>query len=293
MTAPADGASPVTEFRTVCGESPMWVPAEQCLYWTDWAERKVFRHHPASGASSHWRLDARPGCLVARRGGGLAVACANGFHLFDPSDGALTFVLDPDPDQADTELNDGKCDRRGRFWAGSMHSPATEPKGALFRLDADFRCRRSGPPLVLANGIAFSPDDRTMYVGDSGTRRIMACGYDIESGALSSPRPFARVAAPAAPDGSTVDEEGFLWSAQYDGWRLVRYDPEGRVDRVIDLPVRQPTSCIFGGESLDILYVTTARFEQSERELESQPLAGALLALDVGVGGLPEPAFAG
>ena len=271
----------------------MWVPAGQCLYWTDWAERKVFRHHPASGASSRFSLDARPGCLVARRAGGLALACANGFHLFDPSDGALTFVLDPDPDQADTELNDGKCDRHGRFWAGSMHSAATEPKGALFRLDADFRCRRSGPPLVLANGIAFSPDDRTMYVGDSGTRRIMAFDYDIESGTLSSPRTFARVAAPAAPDGSTVDEEGFLWSAQYDGWRLVRYDPEGRVDRVIELPVRQPTSCIFGGEDLDILYVTTARFEQSERELESQPLAGALLALDVGVGGLPEPAFAG
>ncbi len=285
--------STVTEYRAVCGESPMWVPGEQCLYWTDWAEKKVFRHHPASGESSCWSLAVTPGCLVARRGGGLAAACANGFHFFEPAGGILTFIVDPDPDHSDTELNDGKCDRQGRFWAGSMHSPGIEPKGALFRLDADHSCRRMGPPLVIANGVAFSPDGRVMYFGDSGTRLIRACDYDLENGTFSNAHVFARIEPPGLPDGSTVDAEGFLWSAQYDGWRVVRYAPNGRVDRVIELPVRQPTSCIFGGENLDVLYVTTARFEQSEDELESQPLAGRLLALDVGVRGLPEPAFTG
>ena len=132
-----------------------------------------------------------------------------------------------------------------------------------------------GPPLVISNGIAFSPEGRVMYFGDSGTRLIRACDYDLENGAVSNVRVFARVEAPGFPDGSTVDAEGFLWNAEYDGWRIVRYDPDGRIDRVIDLPVRQPTSCMFGGENLDVLYVTTARFEQSEEELEAQPLAGA------------------
>ena len=293
MRAAVTDVSIVTDIRAVCGESPMWVPGEQCLYWTDWAEKKVFRYHPASGASSCWSLGVTPGCLISRHRGGLVVACANGFQFFDTSDGSLTFILDPDPAQADTELNDGKCDRRGRFWAGSMHSSATEPKGALFRLDPDYACRRMGPPLVIPNGIAFSPDGRVMYFGDSGTRLIRACDYDLDDGAVSNVRVFARVEAPGFPDGSTVDAEGFLWNAEYDGWRIARYAPDGRIDRVIDLPVRQPTSCIFGGENLDVLYVTTARFEQSEEELEAQPLAGTLLALDVGVRGLPEPAFAG
>ena len=285
--------STVTEYRAECGESPMWLPGEQCLYWTDWAERKVFRHHPASGASSCWRLAARPGCLVGRRGGGLVAACADGFHLFNPSDGALTFMVDPDPDRPDTELNDGKCDRRGRFWAGSMHSSGAEPEGALFCLDADHTIRRAGPPLVIANGISFSPDGRVMYFADSGTRLIRAGDYEPENGTFSNLRVFARVEPPGLPDGSSVDAEGYLWSAEYDGWRLVRYAPDGGVDRVIEVPVRQPTSCIFGGENLDVLYVTTARLDQSEEELEGQPLAGRLLALDVGVRGLPEPEFAG
>ena len=137
------------------------------------------------------------------------------------------------------------------------------------------------------------PDGRVMYFGDSGTRLIRAGDYEPENGTFSNARVFATVEPPGLPDGSTVDAEGFLWNAEYDGWRVVRYAPDGRVDRVIKLPVRQPTSCIFGGENLDVLYVTTARFEQSEQELERQPLAGRLLALDVGVRGLPEPDFTG
>ena len=136
--------STVSEFRAVCGESPMWLPGEQCLYWTDWAEKKVFRHHPAGGESSCWSLDVTPGCLVGRHSGGLVAACANGFHLFEPAGGTLTFIVDPDPDHSDTELNDGKCDRRGRFWAGSIALARHRAQGALFRLDSDHTFRRAG-----------------------------------------------------------------------------------------------------------------------------------------------------
>ena len=270
----------------------MWSPGEGALYWIDWLERRLFRFDLAAAEFTHWETPQIPGSLALRAAGGLVVALAHGFFLFDPSTGAFDLIGDPDSDQPDTALNDGKCDRKGRFWAGTMHDENRDPKGALFRLDADHSIHRMVPGITMSNGIAWSPDDRVLYFADSRLCSIFACEFDLDAGAVGSPRVFAETSGPGVPDGSTVDSEGYLWSAQFNEWKVVRYDPRGRVDRIVELPVSQPTSCMFGGPGLDQLYVTTARYEMDAAEVAAQPLAGALLVLDVGIRGLPEPGYA-
>lgn len=283
----------ILNIRDRVQESPIWSPRDSKLYWIDWETQGLLRCDPARGPVECWQMPEAIGCLVMRKGGGCMLALGSGFFTFDPETFAFERVARTHEGEAGLELNDGKCDRAGRFWAGSMQSPPEEPKAALFRLDPDRSCHRMPFGLIIANGIAFSPDDKTMYYGDSGTRRIMACDYVIETGVCGEPRVFAEVEAPGVPDGATVDSDGFLWSAEFNGWRITRYDPDGRVERRLDMPLAQPTSCIFGGENHDILYITTSRLHLSPEEEDDQPLAGCLLACDVGVRGLPEPVFAG
>jgi sugar lactone lactonase YvrE len=283
----------VLEIRDRVQESPIWSEDEQKLYWIDWETRRLFRADPTSGPVETWQMPAAIGCLVLRRSGGCMVALDSGFYSFNPADGALACVARTHQGEQGLELNDGKCDRAGRFWAGSMQVPPREPKAALFRLDPDHSCHRMSFGLIIANGIAFSPDDRTLYYADSGTRRIMACDYDILSGTPGEPRIFAEIDRPGVPDGSTVDARGYLWNAEFNGGRITRYAPDGRVDRRIEVPVQQPTSCIFGGPDYRTLYVTTSRLKLSADQEQRQPLAGSILALDPGVPGLPEPSFAG
>jgi sugar lactone lactonase YvrE len=145
----------------------------------------------------------------------------------------------------------------------------------------------------IPNSLAWSPDGTTMYLADSLQHAISSYDFAPETGAIGVQRPFARTQAPAIPDGSTVDADGCLWNAEYDGWRIVRYAPGGTIDRVVDLPVQRPTSCAFGGANLDVLYITTASQRLTDEERARQPLAGAVLALDVGVRGLPEPRYTG
>jgi sugar lactone lactonase YvrE len=175
-----------------------------------------------------------------------------------------------------------------------MSTVAREPAGALYRTDPGGRWQRMVDGITVPNSLAWSPDDRTMYFADTPHRVIWAYPFDAETGALGARRPFAEVPEGAGyPDGSTVDADGCLWNAHFDGWRLTRYAPDGRVDRVVPLPVQRPTSCAFGGPGLGVLYVTSARARLTEAELARGPLAGGLLALEPGPRGLPEPRFAG
>jgi len=283
----------IPNIRDRVQESPIWAPEAGRLYWIDWETHCLFRCDPAHGPIECWEMPEAIGCLVMRERGGCMLALASGFFTFDPNTSAIERVVRTHDGEFGLELNDGKCDRAGRFWAGSMQTPPRETKAALFRLDPNHSCHRMPFSLVIANGIAFSPDNRVMYYGDSGTRRIMACDYDIETGAAGEPRVFAEVEPPGVPDGATVDADGFLWSAEFNGWCLTRYDPDGHVERRLEVPVKQPTSCIFGGTNHNILYITTARLNLTPEEEAAQPLAGSLLACDLGIRGLPEPAFAG
>ena len=276
------------------GEGALWDTAEQRLYWVDIKRREAHRFDPARGHDERWAVAEDVGCLAVRAGGGLVVALRSGFHFLDPATGRTTPVVNPEPERAENRFNDGKTDRQGRFWAGSMHDPETLPTGSLYRLDGDLSCRRMADGLVISNALCWSPDGRTMYHADTARRVVWAWACDPASGEIDGRRTFVEIAAAdGAPDGATVDAEGFVWLAHWGGWRVSRFDPDGRLERVVRLPVQQPTCPAFGGPALDVLYVTSASIGLSAAERARQPWAGAILALDPGVRGLPEARFRG
>ncbi len=284
----------VVDAKNKLGEVPVWCPIQQALYWVDIEGKLLQRLTPATGLVRRWTMPERIGSFALRAGGGLVCAFASGFAFFDLETEAVEWIARPEAATPRNRFNDGKCDRAGRFWAGTMDDRLSEHTGALYRLDPDRSVHRMAEGVGISNSLAWSPDDRLFYFADTMDRAIYAYDYDAATGAIANRRVLAdHKDQPGNPDGSTIDAEGFLWNAQWDGWRLVRFAPDGRVDRVVPLPVQKPTSCMFGGPDLATLYVTSAIWDLEGEALARQPWAGGLLALDVGVRGLPEPRFAG
>lgn len=276
------------------GEGPVWDGAEGALYWVDIQEGLLQRWDPGTDRVESWTMPERVGALALRATGGLVLALASGFALFDPETDRLERGAAPEAHLPGNRFNDGKCDARGRFWAGTMDDAALHLTGSLYRLDPDGACAAMATGIGITNSLAWSPDNATFYFADTLRGTIFACDFDLDGGTLGNRRVFATTdAQPGAPDGSTVDAEGYLWNAQWGGWRLVRYAPDGRIDRTVALPVAQPTSCMFGGPDLRTLYVTSASIGLQPSERDRQPWAGHVLALDVGVGGLPAARFGG
>ena len=273
-------------------ESPVWSVSEQALYWVD-VEGRLVQRLDASGEIAQWPMPEATGCIGLRRGGGLVAAMRTGFHTLDTDSGAPTPILDPEADLPENRFNDGKVDRRGRFWAGSKHiTDRSRATGALWRLDGAGGCTRMDEGFTCTNGIAWSADDRTMYLCDTWVRRIYAYDFDLDAGTVARRRLFAELSPEEGyPDGLTVDAENFVWSARFDGGGVARYAPDGRLDRFVALSVRNVTSVIFGGADLATLYITTARFHLTEAELGAQPDAGHIFAIEPGVKGLSEPEF--
>lgn len=277
--------------RDILGESPLWDERAECLWWVDIRRPAIRRLDHASGQVGTWTMPGLVGSIALVEDGRLLVALAQQLALFDPRDGSLAPFVEPPPMPPEHRFNDGRCDRQGRFWVGSMHNLTRAPEGVLYCLEGRLlRPERSG--ICIPNSLAFSPDGATMYFADSLRYTLYAYEYDAAKGRMGSERVLATTQPPGFPDGSTVDAEGFLWNAEFNAARVVRYAPDGRVDRVISVPVPRPTCCAFGGPGLDVLYVTTASQQMNDEELAAQPLAGALLAFDVGVRGLAEPRFA-
>lgn len=274
------------------GECPLWDERERMLWWVDSRWPAVKRLDPDTGAVMMLVLPEVVGSIAFRERGGLIAATKSGIHFLDTASGALAPAANPEAQLPDNRFNDGRCDRAGRFWAGTMSDVKRDPVGSLYRFDAQLRCTKLRNALIIPNSLAFSPDDRTLYFADTNRHTIWAWDYDLESGAATNERMFADTGS-GRPDGSCMDTEGCLWNAEYGAWRLVRYTPQGKVDRVIDMPVANPTCCCFGGEALDTLYVTTATQRLAPGDLAKQPLAGSLLALRPGARGLPEARFAG
>jgi len=282
--------------EATCGESPMWSSVESVLYWTDNVEHRIHRFDPGSGRDEEFLLDEDVMDIVVRRGGGLLVVTAKSFAWLDPGSGGLRPFAEVEQDRPDNRFNDGKVDRRGRYWAGSMDGEHWDrPSGALYRLEPGGSPVLVRDGLVCANGLGWSPDDRTFYVGESFRHAIFAYDFDIEHGSVSDRRVLAEVGehGGAFPDGLTVDAEGGVWSAHNAGARVVRYDAQGAPTHVVDLPVPHPTSCIFGGPGLSTLYITTARQGMDDDQLSRYPLSGSVFAIEPGIPGLPEPLFAG
>lgn len=280
--------------RAILGESPVWSAREGALYWIDTRAPRIYRLHLASGKRDDWDVPAKHSAIGLRRGGGLIVAMKTGLFFLDTASGQYTPVVVPEPDRPENRTNDGKVDRAGRFWFGTMEEEGKTPTGRLYRLGADHALEAIEEGMTLPNGLGWSPDNRRFYCGDSKMGTLYVYDFDLASGAARNRRPFVQIpASEGMPDGATVDSQGYVWSARVDGWSVVRYAPDGSVDRTVELPVRRPTSVIFGGDDCKTLFITTATRSLSAEELAAQPLAGAVLALRVDVPGLPEPDYAG
>jgi L-arabinonolactonase len=289
------------------GEGPVWDVREGCLYWVDSTGRRVgkpalWRLDPRSGQQTHWSIERDVGAMALREAGGAVLALNDGFYLYDFKTQALEQVATVSDDTTRARLNDGKCDRRGRFFAGGMDDKEELPLCSLWRLDPDLSLHKVDSGIICSNGPCWSPDDRTFYFADTFQREIWAYDYDIQSGNLSHRRVFASTAADTGfADGSTVDAEGFVWNAQVISGDLIRYAPDGSVDRKIGMPVRNITSVMFGGERLDEIYVTSmARVAHPAAHdkfaVQSRPQfgAGSLFRIKgLGIQGLPEHRFGG
>jgi sugar lactone lactonase YvrE len=277
------------------GECVLWCPRTRKVWWLDILKPCLQSFDPVSGAHTVYPLPGpNCGCAALRASGGFVLALDNGLHAFDPATGRLTFLFHPEPEPATNRYNDGRCDRSGRFWLGTMDCAIRSPSGSVYRLGPDRSVLKVLDGISVPNSTAFSPDDRTMYFADTPRHVIWAFDLDIEAGAIANRRVFADLTArKGLPDGSCVDAEGFLWNAEFAGARLVRYAPDGRVDRTVAVPVRSPTCCAFGGDDLGTLYVTSSTHEHSAVDRSAEPMSGGLLALDVGVRGLPEAMYAG
>ena len=276
------------------GESPVWSVQEEALFWVDIQAPAILRLDPSSGATRTWTMAEPVGSIALRARGGLLAAMKSGFHFFDPATGTLRPISDPERHLPENRFNDGRCDRFGRFWAGTMSETSREPMGSLYCLEPDLTVRLVKSGIIIPNSLAWSPDDRVMYFADSSRRRIWAYDFDLDEGEISNQRVFVDASDhPGVPDGSTVDADGCLWNAEHGGSRVCRYTPAGRLDRVIELPVTQPTCCVFGGPRLETLFITSARENLDAAQLAAEPLAGAVFAIDLDLSGLPEPGFAG
>lgn len=280
--------------QAVLGEAPVWCPERKALYWVDIDGKAVMRFDPATDSRRTLRLDHEIGCVVPRENGGFVAGLDCGLAFYAEDFSSPVVFSTPDEDPSRLRFNDGKCDRFGRLWIASTDREETEPIAALYRVDGENAVTRVVSGIIVGNGLGWSPDNSTMYFTDSGYGAIYAFDFDAAMGELSGRRVFAEVPAETGmPDGLAVDADGFVWSAHWGGWRVTRYDPEGRVDRIVDMPVPLVTSMAFGGADLLDLYVTTARLGMTETEIAEAPLSGGLFRVDAGVAGVAEKPFAG
>lgn len=275
------------------GEGPAWDDRHGVLVWVDiWAGR-VHAYDPQTGHDEAVEVGQPVGAAVPRAAGGYALAVRDGFALLEP-DGVVRNVAKVEDHIPGNRMNDGKCDRHGRFWAGTMAADQRPGAGALYRLDPDLSLTRVVAGVSISNGLAWSLDDTTLYFIDTPTQGVDAFDYDPSTGELEHRRRVIDVPPEAgAPDGMALDEEGLLWIALHGGGAIRRYSPDGALDRVVELPAINTTSCAFAGPELDDLYITSAREGLSADELARQPLAGALFRHRPGVRGVPTERFGG
>ena len=280
--------------RAVIGEGPVWSVRDQALYWLDNTQKKLLRHLPASGSVEIRDLQYKTSCLALLGDGRLLVAFKKGLATVDFASGvAQPLALAGEaPDFGAALFNDGKVDRAGRLWIGTLDKVPDAARGALYCIDPALRVTRAVAGVKVSNGLAWSPDGRTLYHVDTRPGCIYAMDFDAASATVSNRRPLITYdGGHGRPDGCTVDAEGYLWVAEIEASRVSRYAPDGRKDREILLPITKPTSVMFGGPDLATLFITSMTFRLDAAELERQPWAGTLLALEPGVRGIAEPVF--
>ena len=293
---PRMDAELIADLQCATGESPVWQAAEQALYWADIPAGRLWRWHAPSGALANWQSPEQLACM-ARSGDGWVAGLESGvFHLRAQADGTLAAecLATAGHARAGMRFNDGRCDRQGRFWAGTMFMDmaAAAAVGRLYRYSAADGLHSVLDGFITPNGLGFSPDGRTMYLSDShpSVQAIWAFDYDTDTGTPGNRRLFVDMKPlPGRPDGAAVDADGCYWICGNDAGLVHRFTPDGRLDRSLAVPVKKPAMCAFGGAGLDTLFVTSIR--PGGIDLSDQPLAGGVFALHPGVKGLEEPPF--
>jgi L-arabinonolactonase len=293
----------VVDSRDKLGEGCRWDPVERELWWVDVPmPSRIHRFRPATGRHDTWPMPEMVTSMARRRDGTFIVASHYGLNVFDPGTGELRRIAEPERHEPRNRANDGAADLRGRFWFGTMRNniapdgadiPITEWKGTLYRVDPDLTVTAMDAGFGVSNSPAWSPDGRTMYFVDSLAKTIYAYDFDPERGTIANRRVFANPEGYGYPDGSAVDAEGFVWNARWEGSAVIRFAPDGSIDRVVPMPAERCTCCAFGGDDLGTLYVTTSRLHVSEASLGRHPHQGGVFALRPGVRGLPTHEFAG
>ena len=291
----------LVDAKNVLGECPLWDVQSERLYWVDSHRARIFRATAQGEEIEEWMLPSTIGSMALRRDGGAVVSLRSGLYLFDFDSGGSEPIAHPEEGLPEVRLNDGKVDRQGRFVIGSFDealfsspAPALVPRGSLYRLDTDLRLTTLEHGIGVANGPCWSPDGRTFYLADTWANTVWSYEWDTD-GVPRGKRVFVKGHGPGAPDGATVDSEGYIWNAWIGtgtgGGDIRRYSPDGRLDRCVQLPTMKVTSVMFGGPDLDVLYVTSMGLQGFAEDREAD---GGLFAIEgLGVQGIPEPRFGG
>ncbi|MFK7905367.1 MAG: SMP-30/gluconolactonase/LRE family protein [Chitinophagales bacterium] len=278
--------------KNILGECPVWSVKEQALYWIDIEINTIYILHIETNSFREIKLEHKIGSFAFTINDNEIVAALDiGFAYVNLSTKSISPIVNPLKNKTNMRFNDGKCDRKGRFWAGSLDNNFDKPVGVLYRLDNNETINNFKEAVICSNGIGWSPDNKTMYYTDSFRYCIYAYDFDIEMGTITNERIFALDTDGSEPDGLTVDVEGFVWSVKWSTGRVVRYAPDGNIDQTIKLPVQQPTSCTFGGPAMNQLFITSARMDLSAQQLLQQPLAGSVLVLETDTKGLEDSFF--
>jgi len=287
----------VVDARAELGEGTIWDPKAGVLWWIDIWSKLIHRYDPSTSKDDIWESPEFLGCIGLRERGGLVVTMVSGFYFFDPATGVFEAIVDPEAHLPLTRFNDGKPDRQGRFWSGSMFEAPGRPVqfiGSLYRMDTDLSVHRMIEGVGCCNGLAWSPDSKTMYFSDSHTTIVRAYDFDAATGTIENLRTFVDLEGSGGiADGATVDADGCYWVTIPVTSKVNQYDPQGKLMRSIVLPTDLPTCCEFGGKDLDILYVTTAVLKRPAEHFKGQSNPGGLFAIDVGTRGLALPPFKG
>jgi len=275
----------VLDEKALIGESPIWDEKTGLLYWVDIPSRCLYVYDPSNGSNRRFNVGQQVGTVVCREKGGLLLALEHGFYFFDTITEKLTFINDPEKNLDGNRFNDGKCDPKGRFWAGTMNNKKIIGNANLYVLDEKQKVNKVLDGITISNGIVWSPDNTRMYFIDSITSRVDAFNYDNESGNIWGRRTVVEFCDDAlTPDGMTIDEDGMIWVALWGGSSVRRFDPNnGELLETVTVDASQVTACAFGGPSMDELYITTARVDLSPEELLKEPFAGGLFRAKISV----------
>jgi len=277
----------VVNVGALLGEGPSWDTRRKVLYWVDILEKKVYMYNPVTDINYVIELDQYVGTVAPTESGNLILALQHGFFTMDLNTKQLTKIVDPEERIPDNRFNDGKCDVRGRFWAGTMSLKDVQGAGNLYRLDDDHNVKTIIQNVTISNGIAWRPDNKIMYHIDTPTRQVAAYDFEVETGAIRNKRVVIEIPEEmGSPDGMTVDEEGMLWVAKWGGFQVGRWNPNtGELIDSVGVPAPLVTSCSFGGENMDELYITTARVGLNNDTLQKYPKAGGLFRIKTDVKG--------